>query len=184
MRKTYLGIGLLTAIVGLLMVFAPEAWLKVVVILLGTAAIVNGFFNIIYVRTIIDDELYRKAVLFRGIISIAIGLTVIILPLVIVATLWTIMLYVLAGYLLVSSGLEIYATIKLKSAGVEVKPYYGEIVGSIILAVILFIIPVQLGQILIQICGGVLIVTGIGIIVWEWKNRNYIVYPTSVSDDE
>ena len=78
MRKTYLGIGLLTAIVGLLMVFAPEAWLKVVVILLGTAAIVNGFFNIIYVRTIIDDELYRKAVLFRGIISIAIGLTVII----------------------------------------------------------------------------------------------------------
>ncbi len=183
MRKTYLGIGLLTAIVGLLMVFAPEAWLKVVVILLGTAAIVNGFFNIIYVRTIIDDELYRKAVLFRGIISIAIGLTVIILP-IIITTLWIIMLYVLAVYLLVSSGMEIYATIKLKSAGVEVKPYYGEIIGSIILAVILFIIPVQLGQILIQICGGVLIVTGIGIIVWEWKNRNYIVYPTSVSDDE
>lgn len=183
MRKTYLGIGLLTAIVGLLMVFAPEAWLNVVVILLGTAAIVNGFFNIIYVRTIIDDELYRKAVLFRGIISIAIGLTVIILP-IIITTLWIIMLYVLAVYLLVSSGMEIYATIKLKSAGVEVKPYYGEIIGSIILAVILFIIPVQLGQILIQICGGVLIVTGIGIIVWEWKNRNYIVYPTSVSDDE
>ncbi|MBQ4332043.1 MAG: DUF308 domain-containing protein, partial [Spirochaetaceae bacterium] len=55
MSKSYLGIGLLSIIAGLLMLFSPEAWTKVVVIVLGIAAIVNGLFNLIYVRRVFDD---------------------------------------------------------------------------------------------------------------------------------
>jgi len=172
MKKTYLGIAILTIIVGLLMLFAPEAWTKVIVILLGATAILNGIYNLYYVRTIISDANYRKVIIIRGILSIVIGILAIILPLAIAATIWNIMLYILGAYLLISAGLEIYATMKLKNNGIELKPYYGEIIGSIILAIILFLIPITLGLILIRICGAILILFGIGVIIWEWKNRN------------
>lgn len=182
MRKTYIGIGLLTAVVGLLMLFAPDAWTKVVVIILGVAAIVNGIFNLFYVRSVISDRSYRRAIILRGIISIVVGLVAVVLPLALAATVWTVMLYVLAAYLLVSAALEVYATVKLKASGINVKPYYGEIIGSAVLAVVLFVIPAQLGLVLIRICGALLVITGAGVIIWEWKNRNYVVSPTSVKD--
>ena len=81
MRKSYLGIGILTIIVGILMLFAPEAWAKVVVIFIGASAIVNGLFNLFYVRKIISDSSYKRAVIIRGLFSLLVGLVAIILPL-------------------------------------------------------------------------------------------------------
>ena len=171
MRKSYLGIGFLSVIAGLLMLFSPEAWTKVVVILLGLAAIGNGVFNLLYVRRVFDDDYFRRSVIVRGLLSLVVGLVAVILPLALAAAIWTTMVYVLAAYLLVSSILELYATVRLRSSGVDVKPYYGEIVLSIILAVILFISPAQVGVLLVRICGGLLVVSGLALFVWQWRNR-------------
>lgn len=171
MRKSYLGIGILTIIVGLLMLFAPEAWTKVVVIFIGASAIVNGLFNLFYVRKIISDSSYKKAVIIRGLFSLLVGLIAIILPLALVATVWTVMLYVLACYLIISSIIEIFVSIKLKASGINVRPYYGEILLSIILAIVLFIIPAKLGILILRIIGAALVVMGIGVLFWEFKNR-------------
>ena len=65
MKKSYLGIGILSMIAGLLMLFSPDAWIKVVVILLGLAAIVNGCFNLFYVRRIFDDD-YSDGISSKG----------------------------------------------------------------------------------------------------------------------
>ncbi len=182
MRKSYIGVGVLSIVVGLLMLFAPDAWTKVVVIILGAAAIVNGIFNLFYVRKIISDSNYRKAVILRGVISVLVGLVAVILPLALAATVWTVMLYILGAYLLVSSILEIYATVKLRSSGINAKPYYGEIVISVIMAVILFIIPAQLGMALVRVLGVLLLLAGIAVLVWEVRNRKYVVVPTTVED--
>ena len=168
MRKSYVGMGFLSLIAGLLMLFSPEAWTKVVVILLGLAAIVNGCFNLFYVRQVFDDDYFRRSIIIRGILSLAVGLVAVILPLVLAATVWTAMVYMLAAYLLVSSLLELYASIRLRASGVDTKPYYGEIVGSIILAVIL---PAQVGIVLVRICGALLVLSGLGVIFWQWRNR-------------
>ncbi len=171
MRKSYLGIGILSLIAGLLMLFSPEAWTKVVVILLGLAAIVNGFFNLFYVRRIFDDDYFRRSIIIRGILSLVVGLVAVILPLVLAAAVWIAMVYMLAVYLLVSATLELYASLRLHASGVDTKPYYGEIVGSVILAVVLFVIPAQVGIVLVRICGALLVLSGLGVIFWQWRNR-------------
>ena len=122
MKKSYLGIGLLSMIAGLLMLFSPEAWTKVVVILLGLAAIVNGCFNLFYVRRIFDDNYFQRSIIIRGLLSLVVGLVAVILPLALAATIWTAMIYVLVAYLLVSAALELYASLRLHSSGVDTKP--------------------------------------------------------------
>lgn len=171
MRKSYLGIGILSLIAGLLMLFSPDAWIKVVVILLGLAAIVNGCFNLFYVRRIFDDDYFRRSIIVRGLLSLVVGLVAVILPLALASAIWTAMVYMLAAYLLVSAALELYASLRLRASGVDTKPYYGEIVGSIILAIILFIIPAQVGIVLVRICGALLVLSGLGVIFWQWRNR-------------
>ena len=70
MRKTIIAMGLLTAVIGLMMIFAPEAVVKTAVIILGVAGIVNGAYNIIYVRKAIDDENFSRIIIIRGILGI------------------------------------------------------------------------------------------------------------------
>ncbi len=171
MRKSYLGVGLLSIVAGLLMLFSPEAWTKVVVIVLGIGAIVNGLFNLIYVRRVFDDTYFRRSIIIRGLLSLVVGLVAVILPLAMAAAIWTVMVYMLAAYLLVSALLELFATVRLRSSGMDVRPYYGEIVGSIILAVVLFVIPAQVGVLLVRICGVLLVLSGAGILAWQWRNR-------------
>lgn len=174
MSKSYLGMGLLSMVAGFFMVFSPDSWTKIVVILLGLAAIVNGFFNLFYVRRVFDDSYFRRSVIIRGLLSLVVGLVAVILPLALAAAVWTAMVYLLAAYLLVSALLELFATIRLGASDVNSKPYYGEIIGSIILAVVLFIIPAQVGILLVQICGGLLVLAGLGLIFWQWRNRGSV----------
>ena len=172
MRKSFIGIGILLAIVGLLMLFSPDAWIKAVVIIVGIAAILNGIFNLIQLRNMILDRSYKRTILIRGIISIIIGLIAVIMPLTVAASIWAIMLYILAGYLIISSILELYATIKIKNSGLDTKPFYGEIIGSTVLAIVLLLMSTKgFGLILIRILGILVILFGIGIIFWEYKNK-------------
>ncbi|MBO5137810.1 MAG: DUF308 domain-containing protein [Spirochaetaceae bacterium] len=171
MKKPNLLIGIITVIIGLIMLFAPNAWTSAVVIILGVCAVINGLYNVFYVRNLISDIKYKRSILIRGILSIIIGLVAIILPLAVATAVWTVLLYILASYLIVSTMLEIYAVVKLKSFGENTKPYIAEIIGSLLLAVILFIIPAQFGTLIIRICGGILVAAGIGIAIWNLKYK-------------
>ena len=92
--------GLLTAIIGLMMIFAPEAVVKTAVIILGVAGIVNGAYNIIYLRKAIDDKNFSRIIIIRGILGIITGLIAVVLPLALAGAVWTAMVYMLAIYLL------------------------------------------------------------------------------------
>jgi len=89
MRKTIIAMGLLTAVIGLMMIFAPEAVVKTAVIILGVAGIVNGAYNIIYVRKAIDDKNFSRIIIIRGILGIITGLIAVILPLALAGAVWT-----------------------------------------------------------------------------------------------
>lgn len=170
MRKSYIGIGILLCIVGLLMLFSPEAWVKAVVIIVGIAAIVNGGYNLIHLRKMTTDIGYKRTIIIRGILSIVIGLVAVIMPLALAASIWTIMLYILAGYLIVSAILELYATIKLKSIGIDTKNFYGEIIASALLAIAMLLMSTkEFGLILVRILGIVLMLFGIAFLLLEFK---------------
>ena len=171
MRFTSLMVGIMTFIIGLVMIIAPDTWISVMVILLGVSAISNGFFNIFYLRKLIEEKSFRTVVLVRGIISIVVGLVAVIVPWAVVATVWTVMIYMIAIYLVVAIIMELYGIVKLRKAGINVKPYYGEIIASLLLAIILFVIPGHLGRAIVRVLGILLAVCGIGVLVWQWKTR-------------
>ncbi|MCK9169963.1 MAG: DUF308 domain-containing protein [Treponema sp.] len=183
MRKTNFMLGILLAVVGLLMIVAPDKCIKAAVVILGLEAIANGIFSLIKIRQLISDKDFQSAVLIRGIISIIIGLLAVILPLRFAAAMWTVMLYVLAAYLLLAALLELYAVAKLRNTGIERKQYVVEAIVSIICAVILFIIPQQAGMVIIRILGVVVLLVSLIYVLYEWRNRPIVIDNVEVVDD-
>lgn len=172
MRKSYIGIGVLAIIIGLMMLIVPHQCIKVIVIILGIFAVANGTYNLFSVRRLIADSDFVMTITIRGVISIVVGFLAILLPLVFANFLWTIMVYTLAFYLLVSSVMEIFSTKKMKNVGINTKPYILEIIGSIIIAIILFIIPAKIGTLIIRLLGIAIALFGIGLLLAEYKNNH------------
>ena len=56
MRKTYLGIGVLAIIIGLMMLIVPHQCIKAIVIILGIFSVGNGVFNLFSIRKLIADS--------------------------------------------------------------------------------------------------------------------------------
>lgn len=183
MRKTYMVIGILAIIIGLLMLIVPQQCVKIIVIILGFFSVGNGLFNLLHIRKKVADPDFIKTINIRGIISIIVGFLAIILPLTFAGILWTIMVYALAFYLLISSGMEIYGIKKMDQVGINTKPYIAEIIGSVIIAIILFIIPAEIGTFLIRILGIVIILAGIILLLAKTKREPLIVYAEEVPND-
>lgn len=183
MRKTYIGIGVLAIIIGLMMLIVPHQCIKAIVIILGVFSVANGVYNLFAIRRLIADSDFAITITIRGIISIIIGLLAILLPLIFAGVIWTIMVYILAFYLLISSGMEIYGATKMKKVGINTKPYIAEIIGSIIIALILLIIPAEIGTLIVRLLGIAIMIVGIGLLFFETRNKTLIVYAEEVPND-
>lgn len=183
MRKTYIVIGILAIVIGLLMLIVPQQCVKIIVILLGFFSLGNGIFNLFHIRKMVADPDFIKTINIRGIVSIVIGFLAIFLPLAFAGILWTIMVYTLALYLLVSSGMELYGIKKMDQVGINTKPYIAEIIGSIIIAIILFIIPAKIGTFIIRLLGFLIILVGIILLLAKTKREPLIVYAEEVPND-
>ena len=183
MRKTYIGIGVLAIIIGLMMLIVPHQCIKAIVIILGVFSVANGVYNLFAIRRLIADSDFAITITIRGIISIIVGLLAILLPLIFAGVIWTIMVYILAFYLLISSGMEIYGATKMKKVGINTKPYIAEIIGSIIIALILLIIPAEIVTLIVRLLGIAIMIVGIGLLFFETRNKTLIVYAEEVPND-
>ncbi|WP_147644962.1 DUF308 domain-containing protein [Treponema pectinovorum] len=185
MDKNKFILSLLVSLVGLLMLVSPETFIAMVVIILGAAAIADGFFIMVTTRNLILDPQYKLMMTIRGLMSIFVGAISILLPLLVAAIAWKMMAYALAIYLLISAGLEIYGIAKLHRNGIMIKQSVIETIISVLLAVVLFIIPAKTaGGIIVGICGFVLLVSGLISAFLQWKNRPITVVPDFVSTEE
>lgn len=184
MRKSVIGIGILAFIIGLMMLIAPAEVVKVAVIVIGAEAIINGVYNLIKVRKLVADDNFERLTIIRGLLSIIIGAVAILFPIIFATGIWNIMIYILAIYLLVSAGLAIYGATKMRSAGISTKVFNTEIAVSIIVAIVLFILPAQIGTLIIRIIGIAVILGALGFMYWEWKNKPDYVYAEDVTDEE
>ena len=114
MKNYSIIIAAMSAVIGLMVFSSPEQFVKMIVIILGVASLANGAFNLSCMSGFIENPFYKRDLKLRGWSSVAVGLLAIFLPMAFAATLWTVMLYVLAFYLLASAVFETYAIIKLK----------------------------------------------------------------------
>ena len=184
MRKYGIVIAAMSAVIGLMVVSSPEEFIKMIVIILGVVSLANGCFNLSFVNSFGKGSYYRSNILIRSWSSIGVGLLAIFLPLVFAAALWTVMLYVLAVFLLLSAGFELYGVLKLKDSGLDLQHYIAEIVISVILAIFLIIVPGKIGLVFVRLLGFALIVFGVILGFVFIKNRELVIEPDSIEDDE
>ena len=143
MDKNKFFLGIMIAAVGLFMLIAPEAFMKFVVIILGVGLIFDGIFILVTVRNLVTDVNYGRVMAIHGWLSIGVGVLAVFLPLVFAAIFWTIMAYTIAVYLLVAAGMELYAINMLSRNGISTKKSIFEVIISLLLAVVLFMLPSQ-----------------------------------------
>ncbi|NLK45035.1 MAG: hypothetical protein GX297_00005 [Treponema sp.] len=171
MRKSYLMLAALTAIIGIMMIIAPTECIKVCVIAVGIAIILNGLHILITVRNILPNSNFCTTETIKGFASIIIGALAVLLPLVFAGLLWTIMIYVIAVFLLISAATEVYLIMQLKAANIETHSFSTEAIVSVALAAILFCLPIKIGIIILRL-GGIALLVGSAICIYlEWKHK-------------
>lgn len=159
--RSYFFLGIVLTLTGLAMLFIPEGFISAVVISIGVATISSGIFTLARFRNLVDDPAFRKVFTVRAIVSLAVGLVAILIPLLFAKTIWTAACYILACYLLASAALEVYAIGKLREAGISVTAYAYEIAASVIIALVLFAFPGTVGILLVRGSGALLALSGI-----------------------
>jgi uncharacterized membrane protein HdeD (DUF308 family) len=188
MDKNKFFLGFVTAALGLFLLISPDTFIKFFVIILGVASIIDGIFILATTRDLIVDPQYKKIVTVRGALSVAVGLVSVIVPLAVATLVWKGIAYTLAIYLIVSALMQIYTITKLHRNGIMVRQSMIEVASSIILAIVLFIIPVEnAGIFLVRVFGVILLVIGIGLIGIQLKNQSaapMVIIPDSVENVE
>lgn len=174
----------LTAILGLVMVFAAESIITVFVIALGVCLIVSGFYSLAVLAKLSSDKRFKIDIYVRGILSILLGILSIILPVSMAQFAWKVMMIILGVFALCSAVMEIYAAKLLHDADIPIKQYVTEIIVTLIAAIVLFLLPSSFGFTLIKIGGIVLILISIVMAINAWKNRDIIEKDAAVEDEE
>lgn len=173
--------GILAVVIGILLVAIPVTCINAIVIILGFGAIADGIYNLIQNQSLIESKTFRITILTKSISSILVGVLAIVLPLAFAGTVWTVMVYVLAVYLVVFAIMGFYAAYQIKKTGASVKDMTLRHLGCLIGAVLLFIIPTKTLGIFIGI---VLILLGIIFLFLEWhaSRKEIVVEAESVVD--
>lgn len=168
MKRWYLFSGIIAALLGLLIIIFPSFWIKLVVIMIGLAAIAYGIYSLKFTKAISDDISYRRTILIKSIVSIIAGVMAVLFPLAIGGAAWTAMIWLLIIYLLASAAIGFYAAALLKDSGLERKKYIIENLLLLAIAVVLILIsPRDLGKAIIRLIGIVVLVGGVGLILFD-----------------
>ncbi len=178
--------GIIAFVAGLIVAIFPAESIKVVVILLGIAATIKGLYDLIKVRVLTEDSFFRRTVIIRSLGSIIIGLLAVFLPIAMfntVQAIFRIMLYILAIYLILAAGAEIYMIMKLDEAEIPSAPFRAEAIGSILIAIFLFILPANVGVIIVRVMGIAVAVCSALYSLYAWRHRITVIEPDSVRDD-
>ena len=168
MKRWYLFSGIIAALLGLLIIIFPSFWIKLVVIMIGLAAIAYGIYSLKFTKSISEDISYRRTIIIKSIVSIVAGVMAVLFPLAIGGAAWTAMIWLLVIYLLASAAIGFYAAALLKDSGVERKKYIIENLLLLAVAVVLILIsPRDLGKAIIRLIGIVVLVGGLGLILFD-----------------
>jgi uncharacterized membrane protein HdeD (DUF308 family) len=63
MKRWYLFSGILAALLGLLVIIFPSFWIKLVVVIIGLAAIGYGIYCLKFTKALSEDIYYRRTIL-------------------------------------------------------------------------------------------------------------------------
>ena len=158
MKTKNIVLGAVLAILGIIMVAIPDACIKAAVVLVGAAAVAFSVYNLLVVYKQSQDAAFKKTILIKGIVTFVVGLIAVVCPFVLVktvATIWKIISFVLAVYLILYGGLSVYSSAKLRTSfPLEARRLIFKALICVAIAVLLIIIPIEsFGRNLVRVVG-------------------------------
>lgn len=173
-------IGLLLVVIGLAIIIDFEFCSQVILVLLGIIAVGNGIYSLIVTRRVLTDidPLLQYLMIFKGMLSIVVGLLAFFLSIFNVGIAQ--MLIVLAIYFIIETVVQIITGSKLHEDEKNKKRAIFEAIVSIIISAVLFLL---MFKVIVVIIGILMILTGIGMVVFDIKNKPIVVEKVEVQDE-
>lgn len=186
MKKWDLVNGILLAVLGLLLIIFPGFWVKLVVLVLGLAAIIYGIYNFKTTK-IVEAPDFGRSMNWRGVISLIMGVCAIIFPFVF-KDIWNLMVWFLIIYLVVSAVLGFYAAALLRNTGVNRSKYIFENFLLLVVAVALLVLKLLGLENIVRIIGIIGLIIGGALIafslIFKKDGSDVVVAKVEVKDDD
>lgn len=176
-------IPVLAGILGLVLLCVPQQFVVVLVVALGIFLILSGVYILFKLSNLSDDTLYRVNIYVRGGLSIILGALCIFLPIKMGQAIWTTLCVVLGIFAILAVISEFLTIVKLKEQNIPVKQYITEMIGMIVTAVVLFLLP-KFGNILLRIAGGLIILVAVILAINIKKNQPIVQEDAEVVDED
>ena len=158
--------GVAAAVFGGFIFFRTQDFSMILAICLGAFAFITGLSSLFMAVSGDYENRVRNVFLVRGIINVIIGLLAVLLPLAAVKITWIIILYVLAGQLIVSAVLQIYSAQAMKRKG---KPINRTLISSAVsigVALVIILMPQETGDLVLRVFAVLVFFTGVSLIVF------------------
>lgn len=161
---------------GLFILFGEkETFITIIMVILGTLAIVSGIVSIATLGTYKFGKFNHGAVVVKSTVAIIVGVLAIILPLATLYTTWKIFIYILAAEMALSSIISFLTAVAAHSHGLPVSRLIQEGLISLLVAVVLFIFPEGVGSLIVVILGIAVMVVGAtigGLAIYQKKHSD------------
>jgi uncharacterized membrane protein HdeD (DUF308 family) len=161
----YLVIGAAAVAAGIFIFFQTEEFAKMLVFGIGLFVFLNGASALIAAVRKGFDEWTRNSQLIRGFLGVVVGIVAVLLPLAVARNIWYLMVYILAGELAVSGLLALFSLGGLKNQGISLARPVINAVISLALALVIFIMPKESGQVLLSLIAAAVVIYGITMIM-------------------
>lgn len=154
-------IAILVVIVGIFILARQDLFIQVFIIVLGIVAIITGIGSLATMNRYSFGRFNHATTLVKGVLGIIIGVLAVIMPLATGEAMWTIIIYVLAAQMVISAIVMIIDAFAVHAAGFPAAPLVTEGLVSLVFAVMLFLFPRSVADLLVIILGITVIVVGL-----------------------
>jgi len=161
----YLIIGAAAVAAGIFIFFQTDEFAKMLVFGIGFFVFLNGASALIAAVRKGFDEWTRNSQLIRGFLGVVVGIVAVLLPLAVARNIWYLMVYILAGELAVSGLLALFSLGGLKNQGISLARPVINAVISLALALVIFVMPKESGQVLLSLIAAAVVIYGITMIM-------------------
>jgi uncharacterized membrane protein HdeD (DUF308 family) len=167
-------IGAVAIAAGVFLFFQTEEFAKVLVFGIGVFVFINGA-SALYLATRKGFSQWgRNTYLIRGVLGIVVGLVAILLPLAVAKNIWYTMVYVLGVELALAGILALLNISGLKKQGLSLYRPLANALVSLVLALVIFIMPQESGQVLLSLIAAAAVIYGLTMILIGLNRRKNV----------
>lgn len=158
---------------GIFIMVQSQSFLSIVLFLFGVVAIINGVKEFILVSRFSEYRPTRFTGIISAISSITIGVFILVYPYFSQKMAITIVLYLFAAQLIISSLSRIISALTIKKNNLEgFSLSLIPVVFNIVVALIFILFPSQVAQFFLKVVGSLVVLYGLGLFFWGFKMRS------------